>query len=957
MTTSTATSSTELYRPRQTRMIQNFYVAWLDENIDENDDDSHNFITNLRQIVSSVNAFKNVDECVDFITDITDEKAFIIVSESLSYNIVSISEDISQIRSIHIFSENESLFNKLKNLSFKVKSVSKDMVSICKVLQKACKHYDYNTMSISFIKPTTTFSKYNLDTLDCSFMYTQLLKEILVTIEFSHHQFTDFLNYCREKFVDNKPDLIKIEKIEKEYHCHRPIWWYTYNTFLYSILNRALRLMDVDIILKMGFFVSDLHKDIAVLHSEQDYLNSFVVYRGQGLSHTDFNQLKKTQGGLLAFNNFLSISYDHAVAYRFADSNRDDPDLIGVLFQITINSSTPSSPFANITDISHFQEEEEILFSMSSIFRIGQIMPLDESLRLWQVELTLTSDEDPQLRDLSENIREETCSGSDGWDRLCLLMIQLGQYDKAEELCELLLRQANRSEEKSYLFNLLGCIKDGQGIYEQAVQYYKKAVEIQNNILPENHRPLASYYNNIGHVYTNMGEYSNALEYYHKSLEIKKANSAIDSDFALSYNNIGMVYNYMGDYLKARKYYGKALSIQQKILPTYHPNLASSYNNIGFTRNNMGEHTEALEFYQRALNIYQKSLPTNHPHFVTSYNNIGAVFAKMGNYSKALEYYQKALDICQKTLSASHSNLAFSYNNIGSLYAKLCDYSKAIGFYCKSLEILRKGLPRNHLSLATSYNNIGAVYDEMGKYTKSLEYYEKAVEIYQNSDAANHPDMGNAYNNIAIVYDKIGEPSKALDHYLKALEIYRKTLPEDHPSLISYYINISMLYNRKGQYPKALEILEKTLHRNNPSLAISYNNIGEVYQRMGEYSLALDYHTKALEIQKTLPSNPSLLATSYNNIGLVYDLVRDYSKAFFYYEEALKIRLEILPSNHPSLAVSYSNIANIYYSNKDYSNALKYFERALNIKRLSLPPNHPTIKTVEERIEIVRKNL
>jgi len=78
------------------------------------------------------------------------------------------------------------------------------------------------------------------------------------------------------------------------------------------MLNRALRLIEVDLIIKMGFFVRDLHNHIAELHTEQygghHHSNSFTIYRGQGLSQMDFGQLMKTQGGLLAFNNFLSTS-------------------------------------------------------------------------------------------------------------------------------------------------------------------------------------------------------------------------------------------------------------------------------------------------------------------------------------------------------------------------------------------------------------------------------------------------------------------------------------------------------------------------------------------------------------------------------------------------------------------------------------------------------------------------
>ncbi|CAF4415464.1 unnamed protein product, partial [Adineta steineri] len=76
------------------------------------------------------------------------------------------------------------------------------------------------------------------------------------------------------------------------------------------MLNQALRLMDVDMIIRMGFFITDLHRDIQRLHSEQfdgeQSDKTFTVYRGQGLSKEDFTKMTKTEGGLLSFNNFLS---------------------------------------------------------------------------------------------------------------------------------------------------------------------------------------------------------------------------------------------------------------------------------------------------------------------------------------------------------------------------------------------------------------------------------------------------------------------------------------------------------------------------------------------------------------------------------------------------------------------------------------------------------------------------
>lgn len=187
------------------RASHNCDVVWLDNDINETNDDFRNFITNFQQIVNNVYTFTNADEFVDFITDMTDENMFMIILEALSYDIIPISEHLSQIKFIHILSDNELLFEKFTKLSFKVKSASKDTISIYQALQEACKYRSNNAMSISFIKPIDMRTKHNIDTLDCSFMYTQLLKEILITIVIDQsggiHTILYFILWSIERYV------------------------------------------------------------------------------------------------------------------------------------------------------------------------------------------------------------------------------------------------------------------------------------------------------------------------------------------------------------------------------------------------------------------------------------------------------------------------------------------------------------------------------------------------------------------------------------------------------------------------------------------------------------------------------------------------------------------------------------------------------------------------------------
>ncbi len=476
--------------------------------------------------------------------------------------------------------------------------------------------------------------------------------------------------------------------------------------------------MEVDFIIKMGFFVRNLYNHITALHAEQyggqHHSDSFTVYRGQGLSQTDFGQLKQTQGGLLAFNNFLFTSANSDVSLEFARRTMATSKLVGILFILKIDPSIATTPFANVGKVTYYQgEEKEILFSMHSIFRIGQVKQIDESDRLWQVDLTLTGDNDPQLQALTERIREET-QGSTGWDQLGKLMTKLGQFDRAEELYEILLQQTSNEDEEGHLYHMLGMVKSDQGKYVEAASFYEKFIKINQKILPPTHAELTATYNSIGLVYKNMGEYSKALSYCEKALEIL-----------------------------------------QKTLPVDHPSLAATYNSIGAVYYNMGEYSEAFSYYEKALEIKRKTLPANHPDFAQSYNNIGVVYYNMGEYSKALSYYGKALEIRPKTLPANHPSLAASYNNIGALYKNMGEYSKALLYYRKALDIRKKSLPTNHPSFATSYNNIGSLYYNMGDYQKALSYSERALKIWQRSLPAKHPSIKNVKESIEIVKMKL----------------------------------------------------------------------------------------------------------------------------------------------------------------------------------------------------------
>ncbi|CAF1133864.1 unnamed protein product [Adineta steineri] len=634
--------------------MQNVLLIWLDSNIDETNDDCQNIIKQLRRAINDINTFTDGDQCLEFIQTIVNKKACMVISGSLGEHIVPRVHNMSQIDSMFIFCDNQKYHERWATDWSKIKGVFTDITSICEALKKAAHQCEQNAIPMSFVR-----SNKKLDQLDPSFMYTQIIKEILLSITFEQKHIQDYINYCRDVFIDDEEEMVNIKQFEDEYHDKPPIFWYTCDMFLYPMINRALRLLDGDIITRMGFFIGDLHRNIEQLHKKQyagkTAADTFTLYRGQGLSKEDFEQLMKAKGGLVSFNNFLSTSENVKVSLVFAQNATRNPDQVGVLFIIQINPAQSTTPFASIQSISAMKKEKEVLFSMHSVFRIVTTKQMDGNNCLYEVNLTLTTDNDSELNRLTDYIRQECYPNAEGWHKLGSVLRKMGQFDKAEDIYQVLLDQTDNDEDKASLYCQLGLIKNAEGKYREALSFHEKALEIRQQSLSPNHPDLGESFNNIGEVYDNMDNYPKALSFYEKALEIRQQSLPFNHpDLGESFSNIGEVHADMGNYHEALSYYEKDLEISQQLLPPNHPSLATIYSNIGSVHRHIGNYPKALSSHEKALEIKQQSLPPNHPDLAITYNNIGTVYEIMGDYSKARTFYEHAVQIGQLSLPSNH---------------------------------------------------------------------------------------------------------------------------------------------------------------------------------------------------------------------------------------------------------------------------------------------------------------
>jgi tetratricopeptide (TPR) repeat protein len=566
---------------------------------------------------------------------VKNEKVFLIMSGSIGQDFASLMGDFAQVTSIYIYCVDTSEHERWASRHEKVRGIFTRIETLSNELKVDVNLRENALTPISVISPSSTT---DLNELDSSFMYSQLLKEILLEDEYDEQQKKKLVDFCRPHYVENISELKKIDEFEQGYPHPSPIWWYTRECFLYRMLNKALRTQEIEEIIRLGFVVRDLHQHIEQLNSQQKHQQLFIVYRGQGMAQPEFNKINNSKGGLLAFNNFLSTSTDRQISLKFARRARDKSDLTTILFEIKVDLTRSITPFASLDKVSHFGDrEEEILFSMHTIFRIEDITQIEP--RLFQINLTLTNDNDQQLTALNEYIQEAT-RGQTRFRRLGSLMMAMAEFDKAEEVYTTLFDTTSEHdrEERAFLHHQLGLINWEKRDLVSALSQFQQSLDIYLTFMSSNNPQLSPIYSNIGTVLQEQDDLDGALKHLKLALDINL--------HALQCNE---------------------LNIDLHALQTHQLNIATQHNNIGLVLDKQGKYDEALTSYERVLEIELVHLPPRHRLLATTYNNIGRVHYNMGEYSKALFFCERALEIGHYSLPQNHPDLQLYWKNIAEI--------------------------------------------------------------------------------------------------------------------------------------------------------------------------------------------------------------------------------------------------------------------------------------------------
>ncbi|CAF4274418.1 unnamed protein product [Didymodactylos carnosus] len=667
-------------------VTQEFIGIWL-HSISEDNSTTH---SRLKSFFDYLVPLQDICECIAYVVKIEIKQIFLIVSARLFKinfikSMISLIHNRTEIQFIYISCEDTTELDEWVKQEFYTKVQDRVYIDenlLFEQLEKDLPVPKQLPSTKEERRPLSLFKNKDKDTLirnlseeSVAFIRYQLLIEILLRMPLSDKAKRIMLEHCRKCYDENDPEQTHITEFEKTYRIGvlgTAIHWYSRQCFLNRLLAKALSTQDANYLYTFRFIISELHNELRSLNSVRTQSLPSKLFRGKVLSTDTLEDLKKNVEGLVSMIGFFSATTNPAISDIYAGTDCSlRTDQKHVVFNLYVKNGVTTKPFASIRQYSAMPHEDEILFSVGTVWRILNVK-LNEN-GVWNIELELSKEDDERCIELSEYLKKQI-GEIPTLLTLGNFLSAIGQHEKAEKHYRLLLDELPKDHKDiGVIYNNIGFIRYENKDFCGAEDWFRKAQNFFENMnktdnktnttLPhlllsilkfftlkndsmnktnantdnKLHVDIANYNHDLARSTTNSDLFSaTSLKRHNETLECitKSLQADHSSSVAILVNNKGLIHYKRGDYTTALTCYIEALKILNENNGRYPPDISAVHNNIGAMYFKTDEHAKALENFDLAVKVGLELLPPTHKWIIEYTNNKAAVLKHINSMSK-----------------------------------------------------------------------------------------------------------------------------------------------------------------------------------------------------------------------------------------------------------------------------------------------------------------------------------
>jgi hypothetical protein len=299
-----------------------------------------------------------------YIELIFDEKVLLIIEE-VSDHLLGILETLKQVEAVFLYTSESPV------------ELSSRVTVICPTEEKLLDEINYTLQQLN--KQMVVFSIYNQKNKEKhdltheagSFLFFQLFKAAFKQLPKNSESKKLMLAKYRDYYSGNSKILKEINNFEINYKSNQALQWYINDSFIYRLINKALRTENINSLCYFHFYIGDLSKQLEKefkLFKKQNPKSILRVYRAFKITQDDIKNFQRNIGNLILTNGYLSTTRTRQNAYDFIMKQTTQSNQEKVLFEYVVDLPRVTSIiFADISKYNESPEKDEILFDLGNL--------------------------------------------------------------------------------------------------------------------------------------------------------------------------------------------------------------------------------------------------------------------------------------------------------------------------------------------------------------------------------------------------------------------------------------------------------------------------------------------------------------------------------------------------------------------------------------------------------------
>ena len=529
----------------------------------------------------------------------------------------------------------------------------------------------------------------------------------------------------------------------------------------------------------------------------------------------------------------------------------------------------------------------------------------------------------------------------------------LGMYEQAEERSReaVEIREEHLGREHADTLTAINTLGDdvwAQKRYEDAEVLWREALAGRTKVLGEDHEDTLNSMGNVGFILTLQRRLDEAEPFLTQALEGKRRVLGDDDEATLvSLANMAGLHSRRGEYEETERYLREALERSRRVRGKEDPATLVLVNNLADCLDRQERTEEASSYYVEALEGFQRALGNKHPTTLVLRNNVAEVFKDQGKFAEAEAAYLEVLETRNEVLGEGHPDTLWTMKKLGDLKRKEDDPEAARDFYVRALEISRRDLGEDHMRTLGLLNTLGGFHLSRREHEEARPYYEAALAGNRRTRGPDHRATLDVAFSLAVLSDFAGETGEAERAHAEILDTQRRVQEVYDWRTFRSLRALSNVKEKLGKNEEVEALLREGLRA---SLEVNGEDDWQSLSFRGSLGVLLKdlerFDEAEPELRKTLAGRREVYGvdkkTTLNAMWNLADLlskIGKLEKAEKLERERLEITRQALPDDDGWIASSVTGLAYVLNKRGKYDEAEPLLREALELRRKMKSPS------------------